>query len=118
MNDSHITDDDYEHAQKVWKEFNMNSMKNYHDLYLESDVLLLTDVFENFREVCQKNYKLDPAWYLTSPGLSWDAMLKKTGVKLDFLTDPDMLMMFEKGTRGGVSMISNRHSKANNKYCT
>ena len=92
--------------------------KDYHDLYLESDVLLLTDVFENFREVCQKNYELDPAWYLTSPGLSWDAMLKKTDVELDLLTDPDMLMMFEKGTRGGVSMISNRHSKANNKYCT
>ena len=118
LNDSHITDDDYEHAQKVWKEFNMISMKDYHDLYLESDVLLLTDVFENFREVCQKNYELDPAWYLTSPGLSWDAMLKKTDVELDLLTDPDMLMMFEKGTRGGVSMISNRHSKANNKYCT
>ena len=115
LNDSHITDDDYEHAQKVWKEFNMISMKDYHDLYLESDVLLLTDVFENFREVCQKNYELDPAWYLTSPGLSWDAMLKKTDVELD-LTDPDMLMLFEKCTRGGVSMISNRHSKANNKY--
>ena len=78
FNDSHITDDDYEHAQKIWKEFNMNSIKDYHDLYLESDVLLLADVFENFREVCQRNYKLDPAWYLTSPGLSWDSMLKKT----------------------------------------
>ena len=116
LNDSHITDDDYEHAQEVWKEFNMNSMKDYHDLYLESDVLLLADVFENFREVCQRNYKLDPAWYLTSPGLSWDSMLKKTEVELDLLTDPDMLLMFEKGTRGGVSMISNRYSKANNKY--
>ena len=116
FNDSHITDDDYEHAQKIWKEFNMNSIKDYHDLYLESDVLLLADVFENFREVCQRNYKLDPAWYLTSPGLSWDSMLKKTEVELDLLTDPDMLLMFEKGTRGGVSMISNRYSKANNKY--
>ena len=116
LNDSHITDDDYEHAQKVWKEFNMNSIRDYHDLCLETDVLLLADVFENFRGVCQKNYELDPAWYFTSPGLFWDAMLKKTAVKLELLTDPDMLMMFEKGERGGVSMISNRYSKANNKY--
>ena len=94
----------------------MKTMKDYHDLYLELDVLLLADVFENFREVCLDNYKLDPAWYLTAPGLSWDAMLKSTGIKLDLLTDPDMLMMVEAGTRGGVSMISNRYSEANNKY--
>ena len=107
---------DYIHAQKIWKEFGMKTMKNYHDLYLELDVLLLADVFENFREVCMDNYKLDPAWYLTAPGLSWDAMLKSTGIKLDLLTNPDMLMMVEAGTRGGVSMISNRYSEANNKY--
>ena len=94
----------------------MVTMKDYHDLYLELDVLLLTDVFENFREICLENYKLDPAWYLTAPGLSWDAMLKVSGIELELLVDPDMLMMFEKGTRGGVSMISNRHSEANNKY--
>ena len=110
------SDEDYEHAQKVWKEFKMKTMKDYHDLYLELDVLLLTDVFENFREVCLNNYKLDPAWYLTAPGLSWDAMLKVTEIKLELLTDPDMLMMVENGTRGGVSMISNRYSEANNKY--
>ena len=74
------------------------------------------DVFENFREVCLDNYKLDPAWYLTAPGLSWDAMLRVTGIKLELLTDSDMLMMVENGTRGGVSMISNRYSEANNKY--
>ena len=94
----------------------MKTMKDYHDLYLELDVLLLADVFENFREVCLDNYKLDPAWYLTAPGLSWDAMLKVTEIKLELLTDPDMLMMVENGTRGGVSMISNRYSEANNKY--
>ena len=110
------SDGDYKHAQKVWKEFNMKTMKDYHDLYLELDVLLLADVFENFREVCLNNYKLDPAWYLTAPGLSWDAMLKVTEIKLELLTDPDMLMMVENGTRGGVSMISNRYSEANNKY--
>ena len=116
LSDSNITDKDYSHAQKVWKEFGMTTMRDYHNLYLELDVLLLTDVFENFREICQKNYKLDPAWYLTAPGLSWDAMLKETGVELELLVNPDMLLMLEKGTRGGVSMISNRYSKANNKY--
>ena len=116
LNKKDITDEDYNHAQKIWKEFEMNTMKDYHDLYLELDVLLLADVFENFREVCLDNYKLDPAWYLTAPGLSWDAMLRVTGIKLQLLTDSDMLMMVEKGTRGGVSMISNRYSEANNKY--
>ena len=116
LNGTHISHEDYEHAQKVWKAFNMKTMKDYHDLYLESDVLLLADVFENFREVCIRNYELDPAWYYTSPGLSWDAVLKKTKVELELLTDYDMLMTFEKGVRGGVSMISNRYGKANNKY--
>ena len=116
LNKKDITDEDYNHAQKVWKEFEMTTMKDYHDLYLELDVLLLADVFENFREVCLDNYKLDPAWYLTAPGSSWDAMLRVTGIKLELLTDSDMLMMFENGTRGGVSMISNRYSEANNKY--
>ena len=111
-----ISNEDYTHAQKIWKEFGMKTMKDYHDLYLELDVLLLADVFENFREVCLNNYKLDPAWYLTAPGLSWDAMLRVTGIKLELLTDSDMLMMVENGTRGGVSMISNRYSEANNKY--
>ena len=110
------SDEDYEHAQNIWKVFNMKTMKDYHNLYLELDVLLLADVFENFREVCMDNYKLDPAWYLTAPGLSWDAMLKVTNITLELLTDPDMLMMVESGTRGGVSMISNRYSEANNKY--
>ena len=91
-------------------------MRGYHDLYLESDVLLLADVFENFRNVCLNNYKLDPAWYYTSPGIAWDAALKMTGVELELLTDPDMLLMIEKGVRGGISMISKRHGKANNKY--
>ena len=116
LNDCGISDEDYEHAQKVWKEFGIKNMGEYHDFYLKSDVLLLADVFEEFRNVCMENYSLDPAWYYTSQGLSWDALLKHSRIGLELLTDPDMLLMFEKGIRGGISMISNRFGKANNKY--
>ena len=111
-----MSEADYNHAQNVWKEFGMKNMGEYHDLYLKTDVLLLTDVFEEFRSVCLENYDLDPAWYYTSPGLAWDAALKKTDVRLELLSDPDMLLMFEKGIRGGVSMITTRYGKANNPY--
>ena len=118
LNDCGISDEDYEHAQKVWKEFGIENMGDYHDLYLKSDVLLLANVFEEFRNVCTENYSLDPTWYYTSPGLSWDALLKHSKINLELLTDVDMLLMFEKGIRGGTSMISNRYGKANNKYMT
>ena len=111
-----ISDEDYEHAQQVWKEFGMKTLRNYHDLYNKSDVLLLADVFENFRNVCLKNYKLDPAWYYTAPGLAWDAALKITEVNLELLLDPDMSLMVEQGIRGSISMNCNRHGKANNPY--
>ena len=116
LNDSGITEEDYQHAQNVWETFKMKTMRDYHDLYLKSDVLLLSDVFENFRDVCLDNYHLDPAFYYTAPGLAWDACLKITKVRLELLTDYDMLMMIEKGIRGGVSMISTRYGKANNPY--
>jgi len=116
LSDSDITDDDVVHAQKVWEHFGMKTFREYHDLYLKTDVLLLADDFENFRNICLNNYDLDPAWYYTSPGLAWDACLKKTGVELELLSDPDMLLMVEQGIRGGVSMISKRYAKANNKY--
>ena len=111
-----ISNEDYEHAQNVWNTFEMKSMRDYHNLYNQSDVLLLADVFENFRKVCKENYDLDPCWYYTAPGLAWDACLKLTEIKLELLTDLDMLLMFEKGTRGGISTISTRHGQANNKY--
>ena len=91
-------------------------MGEYHDLYLKSDILLLADVFENFRETCLINYKLETCHYVTSPGLAWDAMLKKTKLSLELLTDIDMQLFIEKGMRGGISYIAHRHAKANNKY--
>ena len=111
-----INKDNYQHVLKVWKTWKMKSFKDYLKLYNETDVLLLADVFENFRDVCLKNYGLDPVYYYTAPGLAWDAMLKMTGVNLELLNDVDMLLMIEKGIRGGISIISNRYGEANNKY--
>ena len=116
MNNEHISDEDYCHAQKVWNTFQLQTMGEYHNLYLKSDILLLADVFENFRKTCLQYYKLDPCHYFTSPGLSWDAMLKMTNIQLELMTDIDMFQFIEKGMRGGISYIANRYGKANNKY--
>ena len=116
LNNEHISDENYKHAQNVWNIFNLKNMGEYHDLYLQSDILLLTDVFENFRKTCLEYYKLDPCHYFTSPGLSWDAMLKMTDIKLELMTDVNMFQFIEKGLRGGISYIANRYGKANNKY--
>ncbi|XP_078348383.1 uncharacterized protein LOC144633376 [Oculina patagonica] len=116
LNNEHISDEDYQHVKNVWKMFKINNMGEYHDLYLKSDVLLLSDVFESFRKTCLEYYKLDPCHYFTSPALSWDSMLKMTGIELELMTDIDMHQFIEMGMRGGISYIANRHSKANNKY--
>ena len=116
LNDEDITDEEYQHALNVWSTFNCSNIRDYHNLYLKSDVLFLADVFENFRSTCLKHYNLDPAHYYTSPGLAWDACLKETGQKLQLLHDYDMLMIFENGIRGGISHISKRYAEANNKY--
>ena len=108
-----ISDEDYAHAQKVWETFDSRNMGDYCDLYCRTEVLLLADVFETFRKTCMGQYSLDPAHYYTSPGLSWDALLKKTGVELELLTDYDPHLFIEKGMRGGVSMVSKRYAKAN-----
>ena len=116
LTNEEIKDEDYLHANNVWNTFNCQTIQDYHDLYLKSDVLLLADVFENFRKTCLKHYKLDPCHYYTAPGLAWDACLKLTKQELQLLTDYDMLMMFEKGIRGGISHISKKYAEANNKY--
>ena len=116
LNDEDISDEDYQHAINVWNTLGCKTIKDYHNLYLKSDVLLLADVFENFRKTCLHHYKLDPTHYYTSPGLAWDACLKTTGQYLELLSDYDMLMMFERGIRGGITHISKRYEEANNKY--
>jgi hypothetical protein len=112
-----IKPENYDHAKKVWADCQCQNFGDYHDLYLKSDVLLLADIFENFRKTSIKHYGLDPAHYYTTPGLAWDAMLRFTKVNLDYITDIDIHLFIEAGMRGGVSMVSKRYAKANNKYC-
>ena len=109
LNDEHITEDEYAHAKTVWETFECKTLGDYHDLYVKTDVALLADVFENFRKLCLEQYGLDLAHYFTSPGLSWDALLKKTCVELELFTDLEMHLF-----AGGISMVSKRYAKANN----
>lgn len=97
LNDHKITDEEYNHARRVWEVFDIKNMLEYTNLYLKTDILLLADIFENFRESSVNLYGLDPARYYTTPGLSWDAMLKSTRVRLEVLTDIDMLLFVESG---------------------
>ena len=116
LNMEEITDADYMHGKRVCKDFQIKHLGEYHDLYLKSDALILADVFENFRKMYLKIYQLDPAKFLPNPGLAWQSASKKTEVKLELLTDVDMLLMVEKGIRGGICNAVHRYAKANNKY--
>ena len=116
LNMKDITDADYRHENKAFKEFKLKHLGEYHDLYVQSDTLLLVDVSENFRNMCIKVYKLEPAHFLSAPGLAWQACLKKTDVKLELLTDLNMLLMVEEAIRGGMCHAVHRCVKANNEY--
>ena len=114
LSDSNISEEDYEHAKKVWEVFQCEGLGDYHDVYLLSDVLQLADVFQNFRKMCQDYYGLDPAHFYTAPGLSWSALFKQTQAELELLTDYDQHLFIEKGIRGGICGASKRYARANN----
>ena len=113
--DKHVSGDQYEYAEDMWKTLKCSTMKDYHNDYLITDILLLADVFENFRKMSLETYSLDPIHYYSLPGLSWDAMLKYTGVVLELITDPDMHQMVGKSMRGGFSNICHRYATSYNR---
>ncbi len=115
LKQSECSVEDYNHARTVWREFHCANMQDYTDLYLKTDVLILADVFEAFREMGMGNFELDPIHYLSAPQFSWDAMLKKTQVKAQLISDPAMYEMISSGIRGGICMISQRRAQANHK---
>ena len=116
LNMENIDDIDYRHGNNVFKRFKLKNLGEYHDLYVESDTLLLADVFENFRNKCLEVYGLDPAHFLSLRGLAWQACLKKTNIELELLIDYDMLLMVEEGIRGVICHSIHRYTKANNIY--
>ena len=116
ISDGHISIKDDVTCEKIWIKFNIKNMGDYHDHYLKKDVLLLADVFEKFISTCLKYFELDPCHYLSSPGLSLNAMLKMTGIELKKISDIGKYLFIEKGARGGVSYIAKRYVNANHKY--
>ena len=116
LKDNCISKKDYLKADNIWNLFKMNTMGDYHNLYLKTDVSLLANVFEKFIKHCLDYYGLDLCHYFSSPGLNSDALLKMTRIELDLISDIDMHLSIEKGMRSGISYIAKRHSRANNKY--
>ena len=120
LNLENISYEDYSHSKKVWDVFEIKNLGEHHDLYVKIDALLLADIFEIYLkyilEICLVIYKLDAVHFISAPGLAWQAYLKKTRVKLELITDYDMILMIEKGIRGGICKATHRHAKANNKY--
>ena len=111
-----ITDTDYVHGKRVYKDFEIKNVGEYYDLYVQGDTLLLVDIFENVWNMCLEIYELDLANFLWAPGLAWPAALKKTKARLHLWTDISMLLMLEKGIRGGICRTIHQYAKANNKY--
>ena len=109
LNMKNITDIDYRHAKNIFSKFNIKNLGEYHNFYVQSDTLLLTDVFTSFRNVCRDIYGLDPARFLSAPRLAWQACLKKSEIKLELLTDADMLLMVEEGIRGSITQAVHRY---------
>ena len=116
LSDEELSDDDYNYAKYIWNHFKMNTFKDYHNLYLQTDVLLLADVFEKFRKTSLEYFKIDPTHFSSLPSFGWQCMLKQTGVKLDYVYDMNMHNLFEEGIRGGISSIMKRFAVANNSY--
>ena len=116
LNMAGTSKEDYKHAQRVWKEFKVRNLRDYHDLYLRTDVILLANMFKAFRYTCLEHYSLDPAHFYTAPGLAWKACLRKIRIRLELLTDPDMLLMFERRIRGGITQAVHQYASANNPY--
>ena len=114
--DGHISNEDYLTCKKIWDVFGMSNMGDYYDHYLKKDVLFLANVFEKFNDACWTFYGLDPCHCVSSPGLSWDAMLKMTGAELEKISDIDMYLFIENRLRGGISYIAKIYAKANKKY--
>ena len=116
LNDFNTNDGDIDYIKNVCSTFNVNNLGEYHDLYVQSDTTLLADVFENFRDKCFAIDKLDAVYYLSALALSWHFVLKMTRQALELLTDKNMLLLFEKGIRGGICSAISKYGKANNKY--
>ena len=116
LSNRECTEADYAHALCVWEKFKCKTMLDYHNLYLKTDVLLLADVFESFRKTTLATFGLDPSYYVSSPQLSWDCMMKMTGCELTLLSDPAMFDLINRNLRGGICMITKRYAQANNKY--
>ena len=116
LNLEDISNKDYLHAQKVWDAFGIKNLGEYLDLYVQTDTLLLADVYEKFRNNYIEIYGFDTSYFLSAPGLAWQACLKKAKVKLQLLTDINMLLMVKKVIRGGICQSVHRHDEANNKY--
>ena len=116
LHGTNISKSDYDHALKVWNVFNIKNMEEYQNLYVTSDTLQLSDVFEDFRNTALKTFKLDPCYFVSTPGLAWDSCKKLTNQKLEFSTDMDMILLFEEGIRGEITQSVTKYTTANNKY--